>query len=236
MNTHGNTPQRPWTTTRGVIARGALLLALALLAGCVETRFESPLGDNIETCDARWKGLWIGSEGNGELDLDAVTAFHVDDECAFSVIEQPEPGGAGKRVRVPLNSVHAHGRDYLIVADASLAGLVDLQPPHGIDPPPQRSFFFARYRVRGDRIELHPVDSKAVAKLVVDGELDGTLEKTRTVLRVYVRGSRAQMLAMVRKHAIFEKKPTLVLRRSPLDLDAFERALRERQAGQEPRR
>ena len=31
---------------------------LASLCGCTETRFESPLGDNIETCDTRWKGLW----------------------------------------------------------------------------------------------------------------------------------------------------------------------------------
>ena len=53
-----------------VMLIGACLLLVLLLAGCVETRFESPPGDNIETCDARWKGLWIGADAKrrGELD------------------------------------------------------------------------------------------------------------------------------------------------------------------------
>jgi hypothetical protein len=195
-----------------------------VLAGCVETRFESPLGDNIETCDARWKGLWTGVDNDVDLGKD-VTAFHVNDECEFAVLDQTEPGGPLKRVRVPLNYVHAGGRDYIVVADTALAGLVKLQPPHGIDPLPQKSFFFARYRVRGDRIELYPVDSRRTAALVIDGTLDGTVDKTRNELRVYVRGSRAQMLAMVRKHTIFEDKPTLELVRSRHDVAAFERSL-----------
>jgi hypothetical protein len=209
--------------------RHAVALLALLLAGCVETRFESPLGDNIETCDARWKGLWIGADEarRGELDLDDVAAFHVAANCEFSVLDQAEPGGPLKRVHVPLNFVHAGGRDYIVVADTSLAGLVKLDPPHGVDPAPRKSYFFARYRVRGDRIQLYMVDSKRAARLVVDGKLDGTVEKTRNELRVYVRGDRARMLAMVREHAIFEDKPTLELVRSKLDVDAFERSLRQ---------
>lgn len=208
--------------------RYALAVLALLLAGCVETRFESPLGDNIETCDTRWKGLWIGADehGRGELDLDDVAAFHVDANCEFSVLDQAEPGGPLKRVHVPLNFVHAGGRDYIVVADTSLAGLVKLDPPHGIDPAPRKSFFFARYRVRGDRIQLFTVDSKRAARLVIDGKLDGTVDKTRNGLRVYVRGDRSRMLGMVREHAIFEDKPTLELVRSKLGVDAFERSLR----------
>lgn len=203
-----------------------LLFALACLAlaGCVETRFESPLGDHIETCDARWKGLWTGADGDLDLDRN-VTAFHVDDDCEFSVLDQPEPGGPLKRIRVPLNYVHADGHDYLVIADTALAGLVELEPPHGIDPAPRKSFFFARYRVRGDRIELYPVDSKRTARLVIDGKLDGSVDKTRNELRVYVRGSRAQMLAMVREQAIFTDEPTLELVRKRQDIAAFERSL-----------
>ena len=208
--------------------RYALAVLALLLAGCVETRFESPLGDNIETCDTRWKGLWIGADehGRGELDLDDVAAFHVDANCEFSVLDQAEPGGPLKRVHVPLNFVHAGGRDYIVVADTSLAGLVKLDPPHGIDPAPRKSFFFARYRVRGDRIQLFTVDSKRAARLVIDGKLDGTVDKTRNGLRVYVRGDRSRMLGMVREHAIFEDKPTLELVRSKLGVEAFERSLR----------
>src|SRR5690606_32377221 len=122
----------------------------------------------------------------------------------FSVLDQAEPGGPLRRVHVPLNFVHAQGRDYIVVADTSLAGLVTLQPPHGIDPPPRKSFFFARYRVRGDRIQLFTVDSKRAAQLVIDGKLDGTVDKTRNGLRVYVQGDRARMLRALREHSIFE--------------------------------
>jgi hypothetical protein len=211
--------------------RLAFVLATLALAGCIETRFESPLGDNIETCDARWKGLWTGVDKDVDLGKD-VTAFHVNDDCEFAVLDQPEPGGPLKRVRVPLNYVHAGGRDYIVVADTALAGLVKLQPPHGIDPVPQKSFFFARYRVRGDRIELYPVDSRRTAALVIDGTLDGTVDKTRNELRVYVRGSRTQMLAMVRENAIFEDKPTLELVRSHHDVAAFERSLQPAPKGE----
>lgn len=209
--------------------RYACALLALLLAGCVETRFESPLGDNIETCDTRWKGLWIGADEarRGELDLDDVAAFHVDANCAFSVLDQAEPGGPLKRVHVPLNFVHAGGRDYIVVADTSLAGLVKLDPPHGIDPAPRKSYFFARYRVRGDRIQLFTVDSKRTAGLVVEGKLDGTVDKTRNGLRVYVNGDRAQMLRMVREHKIFEDEPTLEIVRSKLGVEAFERSLRQ---------
>lgn len=211
------------------VRRAFAVLALLLLAGCVETRFESPPGDNIETCDTRWKGLWVGADDarRGELDLDDVAAFHVDANCEFSVLDQEESGGPLKRVHVPLNFVHAGGRDYIVVADTSLAGLVKLDPPHGIDPAPRKSYFFARYRVRGDRLQLFTVDSKRAARLVVDGTVEGTVDKTRNALRVYVQGNRAQTLELLRKHAIFEDKPSLELVRSKLGVEAFERSLRQ---------
>jgi hypothetical protein len=214
--------------------RNVFALLALLLAGCVETRFESPPGDNIETCDTRWKGLWIGADEQrrGELDLDDVAAFHVDANCEFNVLDQVEAGGPLKRVHVPLNFVHAGGRDYIVVADTSLAGVVELDPPHGIDPAPRKSFFFARYRVRGDRIQVFTVDSKRAAGLVIDGKLDGTVDKTRNGLRVYVQGDRAQMLRMLREHAIFEDEPTLELVRSKQGVEAFERSLRRPPAAQ----
>jgi len=100
----------------------ATLLACTALSACVETRFESPLGDNIETCDTAWKGVWLepGDDGrrvDGERHL---SGFAVDDACAFTVIEQPEGGGPLKRTRVAINFVHAHGDDYVV--DGHLIG------------------------------------------------------------------------------------------------------------------
>lgn len=213
------------------------VLACTLLGACVETRFESPLGDNIETCDTAWKGLWFDADDDlqrmdGERHL---TGFAVDEACAFTLIEQPEAGGPLKRTRVPINYVHAHGDDYVVVSDAALRGLVNLDAPYDIDPPPQKSFFFAKYRVRGNRLELRKVDDAKAAKLVIDGALDGTVQKGRNELHVYVRGGRQQMLDLVRKHDLFESKPSFVFVRSREDLQDVERRL-QRGATQEPRR
>jgi len=43
----------------------ATLIACTALSACVETRFESPLGDNIETCDTAWKGVWLEPGDDG---------------------------------------------------------------------------------------------------------------------------------------------------------------------------
>jgi hypothetical protein len=194
--------------------------ALLLLGGCVETRFESPLGDNIETCDAHWKGLWADPES-----ADEASAIYVDDECHFVVLDQPERGGPLKQIRVPVNFVHADGKDYLVIADTALKGLVELKAPHGIDPKPEKSFFFARYQVHGDRVELNQVDSERVAKLVIDGKIDGTVDKAGNELHVFVRGNRAHMLEIVRSQPIFEGKRPTVLAKRKQTVDEFEQSV-----------
>jgi len=207
-------------------SRAFIVLAL-LLAGCVETRFESPIGDNIETCDAHWKGLWIGEEATQPGHTDDATAFYVNDACEFLVMDQPEKGGALKQIHVPVNYVHADGKDYIVVADTAIKALVQLKPPHGVDPVPEKSFFFARYRVRGDRMDLYQVDSARAAKLIVDGKLGGTIDKTQNELHVYVRGTRAQMLDLVNHESIFDEKNPVKLVRSKMTLDEFERSLQK---------
>ncbi|MEO7430756.1 MAG: hypothetical protein ABIR62_01655 [Dokdonella sp.] len=203
----------------------SMLLTLATLAGCVETRFESPLGDNIETCDARWKGLWLPTDAERAKNGDDATAFHINDDCEFTVIEQPEKGDPLKRLHVPINYVHANGNDYIVVAESAVKGLVSLNPPHAIDPAPDKDYFFARYRVRGDRIEVFAVDSTKVAKLVVDGKVDGTVDKRANELHVFVRGNRARMLELVRHESIFEDTSSLQMQRSRLSLADFEKSL-----------
>ena len=197
-----------------------LILLLALLGGCTETRFESPLGDNIETCDVRWKGLWTDTETSSEA-----TAIYVDNECHFILADQPEKGGPLKRIHVPMNYVHVDGKDYLVVADSSLKGVVDIKPPYAIEPAPAKSFYFARYRIRGDNVEITQVNSERAAQLVIDGKLEGTVSKTANELHVFIRGDRARMLEIVRKQPIFdEQKPTKLVRHKET-LDEFEQSL-----------
>lgn len=194
--------------------RYALISALLALSGCVETRFEASLTDAGTGCDTRWAGQWneVDDRASARPDRPA-TVLSVDAGCVFTVIE-PDKAGAAKRVRIPTRSVHARGDDYLVVADDALGGLVELQPPHAVDPPPQPAYFFARYRVRGDRIDLYTVDSARVARLVIDGKLDGTVDKRANELHVFVRGDRTRMLALVRDASVFEARPSLRLVRS----------------------
>ena len=202
-----------------------LLAGIALAsAGCVETRFESPLGDNIETCDAGWKGLWIGVDDRKDQAKDA-TAFYVNDECQFIVIDRPEPNGPLKQIHVPVNYVHADRKDYIVVADTAIRGLVELKPPHGVKPAPEKSFFYARYRLRGDRIDLFQVDADKTAALVLDGKVGGTVDKSQNELHVYVTGSRAQMLDLVKSHDIFDEKKPVRLVRSKETLEQFEKSV-----------
>jgi hypothetical protein len=210
-----------------VLRRIAAVGLLVVLGGCVETRFESPIGDNIETCDVKWKGLWGDADSATEPG-----AIYVDEDCRFIVLDQTERGGPLKQIHLPMNFVHADGKDYLVVADSALKGLVELKPPHGIDPPPDKSFFFARYRVRGDRVEINQVDSDAVAKLVIDGKLEGSVDKVANDLHVYVRGNRAHMLEIVRTLPIFQSKAPTVLVRRKQSVDEFERAVLDAQKKQ----
>lgn len=205
--------------TRHYIA--ILAVSASLLGGCVETRFESQLGDNIETCDARWKGLWIGADADADDD----GAIYVDAECRTFMLDQTEKLGPLKQIPIPINFVHDGRDDYLVIADNNLKGLVDLPAPYSIDPKPEKSFFFARYRFRGNRLDLSEVDSKRVATLVIDEKLDGSVAKSQNELHVYVRGDRQRMLEIARKQHIFVDKPSTVLVRSKLDAAGYESAL-----------
>jgi len=88
---------------------------------------------------------------------------------------------------------------------------------------PDKSFFFARYVLRGDRLDIYQVDSARAAKLVIDGKLEGTVDKTQNELHVYVRGTRANMLDIVKTQPIFDDKP-FSLKRSRQSLEDYEKA------------
>ena len=213
------TNEKAMTTFRCLLALGLLALA-----GCVETRFESPIGDNIETCDAGWKGLWVDTdEAKRDRPEASGAAFYVNDACEFIVLDQPEPNGALKQIHVPVNYVHADGKSYVVVADVAIRGLANVKAPHGVTPVPEKSYFFARYALRGDQLDVYQVDSARAAKLVIDGKLDGTVDRTQNELHVYVRGTRANMLDIVKTQPIFDEKP-FSLKRSRLSLEDYEKA------------
>lgn len=196
-----------------------LVLTALLFSGCVETRFESPLGNDIKTCDVRIKGLWVDPKNPLRPD----SAAFVDEQCRVQILVQTEPATPLRQVHLPVNFVHLDKHDYLVIADAELANVTDVPPVFGVDPVPKRSFFFVRYRLRGSRLELTQVNTAALAKLVIDGKLDGTVSSANHELHVFIRGDRERMLDIVRQQPVFENSEPLVVKRRNQDIADYER-------------
>ena len=212
--------------------KSMMLVAISLLAlaACTETRFQSPPGTQIESCDPDWKGLWVSEADSSASEPDEL-AFLVDQDCRFLFLERPEKDAPPKQIHIPINFVHDRGKHYLVIADNQLAGLVDLDPVHGITPPPEKSFFLARYQRSGDRLRIFQVDSRKAARLVIDKALEGTVDSSANELHVYIKGSPQEVLEMLRKQDLFEDKSDTVVKRSTLDLDEYERQRRARRTG-----
>jgi hypothetical protein len=207
---------------------------LLTLAACNETRFESPPGDRIEACDVRWKGLWIDDSASASKDEPDELAFLVDPECQFQMIERPEKDGPPKLIHVPLNVVHDGGKDYLVVADNQLSGVVTVDPVHGVDPVPEESFYLARYELKGERMTIFSIDSTRVAHRILDKDLEGTIDSRQNDLHVFVKGDRARILEILRKYDLFEAKPGAEVRKIPLSLEDYERQRTARRKAAKP--
>lgn len=205
--------------------------AFLLMCACTETRFESPPGDAIESCDPAWKGLWLDASENASADDKDDVAFLVDQECRFLLLERPEKDGPLKQIHIPLNFVHDRGKHYLVVADDQLAGVVDISPVHRMKPAPAKAFFMARYELNKDKLSIFDVDSTRVAHLVIDEKIEGTVDSGDKELHVFVKGNRQQILEVLRKHDLFEAKSETEATRSKQTLDEYEisyRAWRDR--------
>ena len=201
-----------------------LLTACVAMCGCTETRFASPPGDQLQSCDPRWEGLWIPGP-----EPDAGSAISVDAACALVMIDVPSNGGPTKHIPISVRFLHADGKDYVVVSDDALKDAVDIQPVYGVQPVPTPTYFVARYTVDKDHINIHDVDDEHVATLIIAGKLEGTVSKTANNLHVFVTGNAAHILDVVRDDSIFDAKPNLQLERSELSVEEFEqRAVQQR--------
>ncbi|HET8941895.1 MAG TPA: hypothetical protein VFN13_07900 [Rudaea sp.] len=212
----------PLSTLRKPAPLLILLAACAAIGACTETRFAAPPGDQWQSCDPQWKGLWVPrSESNSD------SAFFVDDACHFVLIEVPKNGAPAKRTSIALKYVHADGKNYLVVPDDALKNLVDIKPVYGIEPVPKRAYYLARYVATSNRIDVYSVDAERVATRIIEHKLDGTVSKIANELHVFVTGDSAHTLEILRGDSIFADKPGIELERSKLSADEFEQQARQ---------
>lgn len=195
-----------------------LLTACVAMCSCTETRFASPPGEQLQSCDPRWEGLWIPGP-----EPDSGSAISVDAACALVMIDVPRNGEPTKRTPISVRFLHADDKDYVVVSDDALKAAVDIEPVYGIEPVPTPAYFVARYVFDQDRIRVHDIDSERVATLIIAGKLEGTVSKTANNLHVFVTGDAAHILEVVRDDSIFDAKPNLELERSELSVEEFER-------------
>lgn len=198
-----------------------LLGLCGLLGACSETRFKALPASGESGCDARWKGLWVPQdEPKGD------TAVYVDTDCRLIIFDHPDRGGALRRVALQPHFIHLQHNDYLAVAAADVAPLVELPPVYGVDPPPSPAYFLMRYRVGKGDIKLYPVDSERMAKHIIDGSIKGTVSKTANELHVFVGIDAAAMLELLHGASIFANKADIEMIRSTRSVDEFERLVK----------
>ena len=112
-----------------------------------------------------------------------------------------------------MRTTQAGRADIQLVAADSLRGLADLAPAPSAGVAAGQGWFYARYAVRGDRLSLYRVDTARLAHGAIDDAVDADVTRTRNELHVFVHGSPARLLELVRREPIFEHKPSLELRR-----------------------
>ncbi|HNR91130.1 MAG TPA: hypothetical protein PKO41_01775 [Dokdonella sp.] len=190
---------------------GALTLLL-VLAGCVETRFESLPGDQVERCDARWVGNWrfVSSEDKREAADDAVF-IAIGAGCRdIRVFEK------GKQDDDLTADLHFARVDRMRILAVQLIEQKDKGKAKGEW---DGGYHYFRYDTRANRIDMYAVDHDRVAHLLIDGKLRGRVEMVSQRPGVhrqshgrsqenFVAGDASAMVEVVRKPGIFEKRPS----------------------------
>ncbi len=191
-----------------------LSIAFALLAGCVQTRFESLPGDQVEACDARWVGNWrvvITGEDDDPDELHASIGADCNEIRLF------EDGKADDK-----NDARLH---FAKVGNLSVLAVQILDDKHdkaeaSADKQPDGYHYF-RYVARARQIDLHAIDHERVAHLLVDGKLRGSIELNSQGTRAkrprhdtldnFVAGDPSAMAKAVRSRGLFKRRPHIAL-------------------------
>ncbi|MBE2210444.1 MAG: hypothetical protein IAE66_02460 [Xanthomonadaceae bacterium] len=193
-------------------ARFALMLSCcSLLSACGMAVFESPPGQQLAGCDARFVGHWrlVTPEDHGDTRLLYVS---IGPECSsYEVGGKKLYQAPGKQV----SPVFARVDDQSILA----LPLASTQPA-GEDAPrwERGGYLYFAYRQQGDRLHLYPVLDKTVARLIIDDAMPGRVNVVTGVppeeyepLSVFAIGAPERMADIVQRPDLFHKEPmTLV--------------------------
>lgn len=180
-----------------------VFVALALTA-CQNTTFEHP--PVVETgCVPALAGDWlsqgVADESDGEVELS------IDQQCHLEVLEHEQDG-----LRRGESTVLHGGKDreqgYLWV-DAAWANQ-RFESKHAA---PAGDVYVLRYRLDGNSLQMRLPDDKAIAHLIIDGKLQGEVQRNEDSLFNRILGPLPA--GQLRRHDLFTGEVARFKRRLP---------------------
>lgn len=202
-------------------ALGALLLAVVLLlGGCAGTSFESPPGHALMNCDPDWQGVWDIAD---EEESPGVLVVKNDCRSAFFDLDAQDSDPMDEQW-LQLGFVEHEDQGYVVATDEKVSARNEQEEGRSSDSRGTGAYTLARYDLAPDSIAVHMVDTRAAARMIVDGLLWGDVYRSKDTLRVVVRGTPEDTLRALSLPGLFEAEATFLLKRSARSIDEFEAA------------
>jgi hypothetical protein len=202
-------------------ALGVLLLAVVLpLGGCASTSFESPPGDALVACDPDWHGVWDIAD-----EEESAGVLVVNDHCrsAFLDLDSQDSDPLGEQW-LQLSFVEHEDQGYVVATDEKVSARNEQEAGRSSDSRETGAYTLARYDLAPGSIAVHMVDTRAAARMIVDGLLWGDVYRSKDTLRVVVRGTPEDTLRALSLPGLFEAEATFLLKRSARSIDEFKAA------------
>ncbi len=207
-------------TVRSAMFRVLLAAIVMSLAGCASTSFGSPPGRALLDCDPAWQGVWDITH-----EEESVGVLVVKDDCrsAFFDLDAQDSDSLGEQW-LQLSFVEHEGHRYVVATEEEVAARNEQEAGRNPNSARTGAYTLARYDLAPGAIAVHLVDTRAAARMIVDGLLWGEVSRREYSLQVFVRGTPEDTLRALSRPGLFEVDTTLQLKRSARGIDEFDAA------------
>jgi hypothetical protein len=207
-------------------------VALAALAGCDETNFQSPPARVMQSCDPHFVGSWLVTDTGTSPSCDdheLCELLIVDENCSSWHLAEGN-GEASDEDRRKEQETHIAFADLRGRKLVTMSADLEDSDPMRVHYHWQQHYAYFRYEIAGDTIRLYMVDSKRVAQLIESKAVAGETKikdahKPRqghvsvSTLTNYVVGDARAMERVVLLPGVFQDSPVVLLKRiDPADI------------------
>jgi hypothetical protein len=155
------------------IFKSVLLLVCIALTGCESTTFDSMPAGASDACPVNWPGGWIAIDDQGHDDPGF--AVFVSPQCAIENVSVTEKSPAPAALKPMF--WHNAGHEY------ALLGVIDsyslMAEKRDADSVPAPGYFMLRWEIENQQMALRAPAHKRVATLIVNGAIDGSVERKK---------------------------------------------------------